>query len=349
MSFALVRLAFLAAALLPAGGAIAADPVWAEHGDWGLQCDNTRRCSAVGYQAEGDEPQRGLAAIRISRDAGPGAPVRIDIQAIAPGDSEARWRGPLRLQAGSFTTDAVHGMPAQMPLEKALRLVQAIVESGALALQGGPHRWPISLVGMREALGRMDEIQQRQGTVGALVLRGARPETGVPGPDPVPVIRAARPVRAVKADARLSRQIFAELKPDDFDVCKPDIESSRQIHVRRLKAQALLVSATCHNGVYDGDRHWTANVHAPHRPVLLDGVEGDFDPRRGTITEYHKLVGRGSCYLFKQWQFTADGFVLAAERADRMCRGFPDGAWELPVHASRVLPPAGSTPSSNRN
>jgi len=83
----------LAALSASAAGPAAKAPVSFTHNDWELACDNTRTCRAAGYQSEtgANEP----VSMRITRAAGPGTALEIDLQ-IGADDV----KGPLRLTVG---------------------------------------------------------------------------------------------------------------------------------------------------------------------------------------------------------------------------------------------------------
>ena len=68
----------LSAAALLATPTHAADKnaaVQFEHKDWALQCDNTRTCRAVGYQAEAGDSEP--VSVLLTREAGPDTPVQV--------------------------------------------------------------------------------------------------------------------------------------------------------------------------------------------------------------------------------------------------------------------------------
>ena len=68
------------------------------------------------------------------------------------------------------------------------------------------------VAGASAVLLKMDEVQGRVGTPGALVRRGAKPESSVMAPVPAPVVKAVVPVATRKADAALAKPLLAALK-----------------------------------------------------------------------------------------------------------------------------------------
>lgn len=75
----------------------------------------------------------------------------------------------------------------------------------------------MSLNGASAALLRMDDIQGRKGTAGALVRKGRKSESSVLRALPVPVLRAAKLDRARPKDQRLLAAILKSLGERDFE------------------------------------------------------------------------------------------------------------------------------------
>lgn len=102
---ALAPLACALALALPAAQAADKEPVGFTHKDWGLQCDNTRACRAVGYQSEAGDSEP--VSIRLTREAGPDAPVLVDLQV----SSEKATPPSLNLQVGKLALSGLAGDP----------------------------------------------------------------------------------------------------------------------------------------------------------------------------------------------------------------------------------------------
>ena len=338
------RLSLMFALAIAAGAAHASDGVHHESIDWELRCDNVQTCRAAGYQAE----DAGAAvSMRITREAGPATRVRIDL--MAPGEERSlHAQRPLRLQVGALVLDGLSGEPATIPAPLVPELLRALLaESEAVVSGAGPTR-TLSLRGLQSVLLKMDEAQDRLDTPAALVRKGTRPEASVPAALPVPVVHAVAALPRRPAEAALAPAILRELDPDDWQACNSPITRQRQLGIHRLAADKLLVTAPCENGAYNrADLAWLARDTAPHRPKLLD-ANGTFDPRDGSLTLELKGRGLGDCWHVERRQFDGRRFVLASETQDALCRGFPGGAWQLPVFVSRVVQTAKVSSLPNR-
>jgi hypothetical protein len=132
-----------------------------EHKDWALQCDNTRTCRAVGYQAEGSDSEP--VSILLTREAGPDSPVRVDLQV----STEKAAPAELRLQVGKLVLGDLQGDIAQVPAGQVPRLVRELLQSDEATVSAGQERWTLSLAGASAVLLKMDEVQGRVGTPGA--------------------------------------------------------------------------------------------------------------------------------------------------------------------------------------
>ena len=318
-----------AAAAVHAGGT---PPVSFAHKDWALQCDNTRTCRAVGYQSESGDSEP--VSLLLTREAGPGTPVQIELQV----STEKASPVALHLKVGSLSLPGLQGDTPRIPAQQVPRLVQELLKNDEATVAAGKDPWVLSLAGASAVLLKMDEAQGRVGTPGALVRRGTRAESSVLPPLPAPRVNAAVPVAQRKADAALAKPLIAALdrasvegQCNGDDPFRPD-----QVQVYRLTERKVLLSVLCAMGAYNFSQLlWLANDRPPYQPVLLDDVDGDFDPATGTVRSAMKGRGIGDCWFVREWSFDGKGFVLARESGDSLCRGFAGGAWQLPVYVTR--------------
>lgn len=190
----------LAAALLMLSGtSFAADGLGKLHifRDWVVGCDNTLRCEAQGYGSDRDDaPPGGRAALIIRREAGPGQPPVLHFTYSTFDNAPLPAAGQtVRLQVGSLRFD----MPAttaqqpepDVPASRVPALLAAVQKGDIVRLSAGSAQWHVSLDGAAAALLKMDDLQGRVGTPGALARKGTRPESSVPAPT-VPEVKAAR-------------------------------------------------------------------------------------------------------------------------------------------------------------
>jgi hypothetical protein len=321
-----------ASAAVPAA-ALAADPtaVSFSHKDWALQCDNTRACSAVGYEAESGESEP--VSIRLTRAAGPGTAVKVDLQVYTEKASPAA----LQITAGKFRLAGLDGNSPQVPAAQVPRLLQELLRSEEAIVTAGKDRWVLSLAGASAVLLKMDEVQGRLNTPGALVRKGAQPESSVPPAVPAPVVKSVKPVAARKTDAALAGALLAAVDRADLDgQCTGSQPDASTVKVHRLTDRKLLLEVPCGMGAYNfSSLLFMAHDRTPYQPRLLEDVDGEFDPATGEVRSAMKGRGIGDCWWMRSWRFDGRGFVLTGEQGDSMCRGFPGGAWQLPAYVTR--------------
>ncbi|WP_167228467.1 DUF1176 domain-containing protein [Massilia rubra] len=304
----------------------AANAVDFEYGDWAVACDNTRRCEAVGFQRDGGEP----VALFLERDAGPDQPVSLTLML-----DTGRGKVPDKviLTVGQVILHDV--IPEQViNTDDAAKLIPALLKGERAEVRAGTRHWAVSLDGASAALLKMDDLQGRVGTPGALVRKGTKSESSVLRALPVPVLRAARLDRARPGDERLLAAILKAIGKRDCSRDEDDPDR-RERSLHRLSGGKVLVMIQCGQGAYQsGSDVWIANGKPPYAPVpaVLPPLEanhgnsvtnGGFD--EGQLSSYNKWRATIECGVSTSWLWTAQGFKLLDETRATMCRGFPEG------------------------
>jgi hypothetical protein len=337
--FALRMLAVFAA--LGAAGAWAAGVQFA-HKDWELACDNTRACRAAGYQADETEP---AVSVLLTREAGASRPVSGQ---VAIGTYDDTKGGPTPAQVnlvvggrpfGAIALKAEEGVGA-LEASQTAALLQGLLRGDEIAFVAGPRRWRLSDSGAAAVLLRMDDVQGRVGTTGALVRKGSNGEEGVLPALSKPVVRAAA-VAGPLPGAALAVAVLRSLRkaPDDC----PDLkETAEPPQAWRLDAHKVLVSARCWVAAYNiGYGFWVANGKPPYRAAAVTYSGTEFEPERSRIVAMHKGRGLGDCFRSEEWVWDGTRFVHTEEATTGMCRLVAlGGPWMLPTLVSEVVPPA---------
>jgi hypothetical protein len=333
---ALILLATLAAA--------APEGVRFQHLDWELACDNTGACRAAGYQADADER---LVSVLLTRYAGPVQPVSAELLIGVDEDT---------LVASRRVTLYVDGTPAgevdvrigsaTLPPEMVHALLEALRRDSNIEFRDAGGRWHLSDDGAVAVLLKMDEVQRRVGTFGALIRRGDRGEKGVPVGKRKPVIARAALWPTTEADAALAadpafvRAMSAATRRDE---CDPSgfLEPGTPVEfeVQRLDAHRVLATTVCWRAAYNaGSGYWVVDAAPPHKAKLVTtdatGAEA------GEITSWQKGRGLGDCISQSTWVWDGTAFRLSRAQSSGLCKGFPGGAWELPTFVSEVRTPA---------
>ena len=330
----------LVLALCALGGTCLAQGFTFDHRDWQLVCDNTRTCRAAGYQSEGDEPP---VSVLLTRKAGPGQPVTGQVMlgpsaaagAIAPvtlqidGQSLGEVAVQATEQAGTLT-------PAQVTA-----LLEALLRSSDIAFVGAGQHWELSDAGAAAVLLRMDEVQGRLGTPGALVRRGRTPDDSVLRPLKRPVVHAAALPAPERGDARLVRAIVPHLRPSP-EACPDYRQPPEPAKIWRLDAHRVLVSLHCWAAAYnEGYGFWVVNDQMPYHAVLVTTQGTSFEPQASRISAQQRGRGVGDCFSQEQWVWDGARFVHTASGTTGLCRGVTAGGpWDLPTLAADVRPPA---------
>ncbi|MGK5026205.1 DUF1176 domain-containing protein [Janthinobacterium sp. RB2R34] len=320
------------------------------HKDWELACDNTGTCRAAGYQVDGAEP---AVSLLLVRDAGAKQAVSAKIQlgSYAEGDvALAANVSHLVIKSGGRklgTIDLVPGAQSS-PLNGATLAVimPALLQSSSVVFSSGKQDWTLSTAGASAVLLKMDEAQGRIGTVGALVRKGSKGETGVLQPTVAPVVVAAPIPRENRKDLFLEPAQRAEIlqalrQGSNRDEC-PDMYPSAgqaaagELRVHRLSADKLLAGMVCETYAYNQSvSFWVINSTAPFAPVGVAVDASDYSG--GEISASQKGRGLGDCWSSNVHTWNGRQFVWTKESTTGMCRLVaPGGAWDLPTYVTTV-------------
>lgn len=323
--------------------------------DWVVGCDNTRQCEAQGYAAEADGvPSSELAALIVARGAGPRrlprlrfAYSRFNVDAVVPGPGDV-----VTVQAGALRfllpPPAKGSAESAVPPQHAAALLAWLLKGDQIRLSTKSRAWSVSLAGASAALLKMDELQGRLGTPGALVRKGARPESAVPAPV-LPMVRPAPVPITTPSDLKLEPRLRAALRASD-SAC-PDFEPHRALDEPvRLTPTTLLVSQPCWRGAYQtSSRLWMADDKPPYRarPVKLPEPDGDAGDDtlviemisathgRLTVREAAKERGVGDCWTGREWTWTGKGFELLSAW-ESYCKAFEAGGLPITLWRTRT-------------
>lgn len=349
--------------------------------DWVIACDNVRRCEAQGYHAEGGEDPPVM--LRLRREAGPATPVRLSMvwgdvaEDPRQGPPQPRAGAPLTLKAGAWsftlTVPAKHkeGDDVPIPDGQVPPLLAALrSQADALLVTQGSQRWRISLKGASAALLKMDDLQGRVGTVGALARPGSQPEDRVPAASALPLVEAVRVPATLPSNvgglrASLLKAVLAlpavgercdRMDKDNFDTA----ELLRSMEVWPLSDSQVLVSMPCWMAAYNaGSAAWVAQVKPPHavKAVRFAGlpVSGPSKtPRQwnwdndapglelkrqddGVLMASSSAKGRGigDCFSAARWAWNGQAFALV-ESTESACKLFSAGGEPLRLWRAQV-------------
>lgn len=319
------------------------------HQDWMLVCDNTRTCRAVGYHGYEDSA---AVSVLLTRTAGPNEKVSGTVK-IGELDIEDEVFDALTSDAvlslvidgqvaGNVDVDPAL-LGAELPDGVLAPLLRALRRDSDIEWVLGQYRWRLSDAGATAVLLKMDDVQGRVGTPGALVRKGTRREADVLPPLAPPVVIAVpvdvAPSLSLPADDEQALRVALRTNMEDEIECEglalPE-EGGEELDIIRLTESRLLVSATCWRAAYNGGAgFWIVNDSRPFRPILVTDSATDFDG--GTISAMHKGRGIGDCYSMDEWTWDGQAFVHTLSWTTGQCRSLAaGGAWELPERVTEV-------------
>lgn len=340
-----VRTGLLALVILSAPVLAQKSGVSFSHKDWEVVCDNTLTCRAAGYSPE--EGKGG--SVLLTRQAGAGTSVSGEVM-LAEAESEGDT--PV-----ANLTLWINDQPAGqlkpgkegnwLPSDKQTRsIVAAVKGSGKVEFKGGPDPFVLSGEGAYAVLLKMDDVQGRIGTPGALTKKGDKPENSVTAAVSAPVIHQVKPEKAQERPltapelAVLKPKLLATLSEDDWcDRIQPsDEQEAETISLTPLDNAHSLISALCWRAAYnEGYGYWVVDSKLAGKPELITISGSGYE--NGEIFLGQKGRGLGDCWGMANWVWDGKTFRKSREATTGMCRYLRlGGTWDLPTWVADVKP-----------
>ncbi|WBR99890.1 DUF1176 domain-containing protein [Pseudoduganella sp. SL102] len=333
-----ITAALLGACALPALADIPEGLHFAHH-DWEIACDNTHTCRAVGYY-QSEEPGTPAASVLLERAAGPGRPVTATLMLSSfDGEYWVPKAGTVAMRVDGHALGHVtlggEDMQGTLSAAQARALVKAVAGRGVVQWRDGGYVWTLSSHGAAAVLLRMDALQGRLGTPGALLRKGSRAEDSVLPALPPPEVRRAETGRDAvdlppATRAALMRELRGTLEEGSCEALGPD-----ELSAVPLSAGRLLVYGRCWAGAAGtGTAYWVAGRAAPFKPVLVTTDGSDHAP--GMIHATHIMSG---CWESTEWVWDGRRFALTRRATSGRCGTAGFGTpWNLPTFVAKVVP-----------
>jgi hypothetical protein len=342
-------LAVLALCLVPqftqAGGE---SGIYFFHHDWEIACDNTRTCRAAGYQS--DSVDESPNTVLLTRQAGPAQPIKGQLMIGDDYDMPSNMPSKFKLSMsinGKINGDVIvhkESRIGKLSKEQVAALIAALSRNSTIEWLTENNIWRLSDKGAAAVLLKMDEIQGRIDTTGALIKKGPLSEAKVLPALSAPVVVAAKVAKPEPGDGKLSPDKTQQLKEalrqttneeDCYKLFENETDES-ELSISRLNKSKLLVSALCWMGAYNsGHGYWMINDHPPYAPVLITTLGTGYGD--GGIYASQKGRGLGDCWSSNDWTWDGNQFIHTASSTTGMCRGIAaGGAWSLPTIVSKV-------------
>lgn len=315
------------------------------HKDWEVVCDNTLTCRAAGYSPE--EGKGG--SVLLTRQAGEGTAVvgevmlaEVDADDDTPVTKLTLW---INDQPAGEVKPGKEG-DWQLSDKQTRSIVAAVKGSGTVEFKGGPDPFVLSGEGAYAVLLKMDDVQGRIGTPGALTKKGDKPESSVKAAVPAPVIRQVktdkaqeRPLTAPEL-AVLKLKLLATLSEDDWcdRIQSSEEEEAATISLTPLDDTHSLISALCWRAAYnEGYGYWVVDSKLAGKPELITVSGSDYGD--GVIFLSQKGRGLGDCWGSASWVWDGETFRKSREATTGRCRYLRlGGTWDLPTWVADVKP-----------
>ena len=321
------------------------------HEDWELYCSNTGTCRAAGYQSD-EEGELEPASLLLTRQAGAKQPVRAEF-ALASFEQDS-----LALQAaktihfylngrdlGLVKVDS-HEFPVMGRLSDSQvnALLQLAVHSAKIEFKTQDLSWQISDVGMTAVLLKMDDVQKRVNTVGALIQKGQNSEAQVRAATPKLQVKQVKTANSPyltlepqhhQYQALYKTLISAQPKGDEVPegfcegLYSGDGAEPQPIQLYKLSGQKVLASTLCWRAAYnEGYGMWVLDASLKGPATFVTETASDFS--EGRIVSGQKGRGIGDCWAIAEWVWNGQQFVQTMDRWTGMCRGLAaGGVWNL--------------------
>ncbi|CND44737.1 DUF1176 domain-containing protein [Yersinia pseudotuberculosis] len=302
--------------------------------DWDLTCDNTLTCRAAGYSADDSDP---AATVLLTRVAGPGTPVDNKVM-LADYDADTAAKNPgvphmLIADHSLGKLMSVDGDSWQMNPVQFAALLKALRHDSKIVFKDSVNEYIFSSAGSSAVLLKMDDVQGRVGTQGALIKKGPKDESAVKNPVPAPVIIKA-PVTD-KESRDMTPPEMALIKPAlmklighaDNNCSKERLADTWQI--AGLNQTQSLVMVPCWMGAYnDGYMYFVISNDMATPPEMITDSASFYDD--GAISFSMKDRGLGDCWSNKEWVWDGKHFIQSSVSNTGRCRLIrAGGAWNM--------------------
>jgi hypothetical protein len=317
------------------------------HKNWEVVCDNTRTCRMAGYSSDY------CGSVLITRAAGPNTPLEGKVTLADYCDENEVCKLPRVLtlwidgqskgKLDLWEKELVYPLTQVQTRE----LLAAARNNGTIEFdEGEPESFTLSGQGVSAVMLKMDEVQGRIGTPGALIRKGEKPEESVLPPLPMPVIRAARvsdtPPRALtQPEAAALKPLLLQSKGKDEseEECVFDDPEIAEIGLTLtpLDERYVLISTSCWVAAYNGgDAYWVMDSALKGTPKFVTTVANAY--ANGMLHGGFKGRGLGDCLYGVDWVWDGREFRQSAEWHTGMCRGIhAGGTWHLPKFVTQII------------
>ncbi len=313
--------------------------------DWDLICDNTGTCRMAGYQDESSDP----VSILFARAAGENATVegKLTILPFGEADRDVQVGQEIEIWLNGKSLGKVKHIsddaPDKLTEEQTKALLNGLKKESEIRLTYGKTTLKVSDKGAVAAMLKMDEFQQRLNTPSALIRQGQE-KHAVLAPKVEPKIDAVsvknRKTIELKHGEKQFNHVLALLRKANS--CDDEDITSQDITLYPLTQNKVLAEALCVRGSYQGTNYYAVldDKLSKVEQVLAEQYNrAEYDEKQGYafVRGTYKGRGVGDCWSSQDAVWNGKIFIRTSEWTTGSCKGFPGGAWQLPIFVSNVI------------
>ena len=313
--------------------------------DWDLICDNTGTCRMAGYQDESSDP----VSILFTRAAGENAAVegKFTILPFGEADRDVQVGQDIEIWLNGKSLGKVKHIsddaPDKLTEEQTKALLSGLKKESEIRLTYGKTTLKVSDKGAVAAMLKMDEFQQRLNTPSALIRQGQE-KHAVLAPKVEPKIDAVsvknRKTIELKHGEKQFNHVLALLRKANS--CDDEDITSQDITLYPLTQNKVLAEALCVRGAYQGTNYYAVldDKLSKVEQVLAEQYNrAEYDEKQGYafVRGTYKGRGVGDCWSSQDAVWNGKIFIRTSEWTTGSCKGFPGGAWQLPIFVSNVI------------
>ena len=314
--------------------------------DWDLVCDNTGTCRMAGYQDESSDP----VSILFTRAAGENAAVegKFTILPFGEADRDVQVGQDIEIWLNGKSLGTVKHIsddaPDKLTEEQTKALLSGLKKESEIRLTYGKTTLKVSDKGAAAAMLKMDEFQQRLNMPSALIRQGQE-KHAVLAPKVEPKIDAVsvnnRKTIELKRDEKQFNHVLALLRKAHDGCVDEDLES-QDITIYPLTQNKVLAEALCARAAYQYTNYYAVldDKLSKVEQVLADQYnEAGYDEKQGYAFVRGIYKGRviGDCWNSEDAVWNGKIFIRTSEWTTGSCKGFPGGAWQLPIFVSDII------------
>ena len=313
--------------------------------DWDLICDNLGTCRMAGYQEEGDDP----VSILFTRAAGENAAVegKLTISPFGEADRDVQVGQDIEIWLNGKSLGTVKHIsdenPDKLTEAQTKALLSGLKKESEIRLTYGKTTLKVSDKGAAAAMLKMDEFQQRLNTPSALICKGQE-KHAVLAPQPAPKIEVVsvnnRKTTELKRGEKQYDNVLALLRKANS--CDDEDITSQDITLYPLTQNKVLAEALCVRGAYQSTNYYAVldDKLSKVEQVLAEQYnEAGYDEKQGYafVRGTYKARGVGDCWNGQDAVWNGKIFIRTSEWTTGFCKGFPGGAWQLPIFVSDII------------